>query len=132
MVIQVISFHPDGSVSGLQHKPGVGIDLRSFGRAKIVRASEIVWNEMEQGWSIRIVDAPGLEFLKNQDVTFNWLIAAGDRAVDTFRALYKAGNVISGSPHEDEGNHPVIVRDYDQAVMLEVAFLDGLRVKGTY
>ena len=59
MPVQVITVHSDGKISGLQVKKGRGLDLRSFGPAKIVRASEIVWDEDNQAWAVEIMDAPG-------------------------------------------------------------------------
>lgn len=55
---QVITIKPDGTMAGLQHKPGKGVDLRQFGPAKIERASEIVFNEDTQKWNIRILCEP--------------------------------------------------------------------------
>ena len=51
---QVITVGPDGSISGLQVKPGQGVDLRDFGAANIKRASEIVFSEEAQLWYVQI------------------------------------------------------------------------------
>ena len=49
---QVITIGPDGMMSGLQVKPGKGLDLRQFGRAEIERASEVLWDSDRQGWIV--------------------------------------------------------------------------------
>lgn len=55
---QVITIQPDGGMSGLHHKKGKGLDLRQFGKVSIRRVSEILWDEDEQNWYVRIIDGP--------------------------------------------------------------------------
>ena len=51
---QVITIRPDGSIQGLQVKPGKGLDLRKFGAADIVRASEVVFHPGRQQWFVQL------------------------------------------------------------------------------
>ncbi len=55
---QVITIDETGIMSGLQHKPGKGVDLRQFGPVRIERASEILWNEETQAWNIHLLCEP--------------------------------------------------------------------------
>jgi hypothetical protein len=45
-------------MSGLQMKPGKGVDLRQFGEADIQRVSEILWHKKSQKWYIKGVSGP--------------------------------------------------------------------------
>jgi hypothetical protein len=113
---QVITVGPDGSMSGLQRKPSEGVDLRQFGRASITRASEILWHEPAQRWTIRVLSEP----FRNMPVT-----AAMVRAI----GLEPAGFV--GCCVDDTVSAGTLsFLDYDQAVAAEIAFLDALRVAG--
>lgn len=52
---QVIQINADGSVEGLLHKPGRGVDLREFGRADIRRVTEILWDGDLQLWYVKFL-----------------------------------------------------------------------------
>lgn len=125
---QVITVSPSGEISGLQVKPGRGIDLRRFGPAKIVRASEIVWDEEAQGWAVVIQDAPGLEVLKGVALTNKM----ADRfAVTQALVLSMVADGKMVLPPATEGK-PLLFNDYDDAVTFEIAYLDAWRLDGVF
>ena len=124
---QVITFGKDGTVSGLQRKAGQGLDLRSFGKASIVRASEIVWEEEVQGWAIQIMDAPGLAHMKGVRVTADQMRAVGLRAKLT--KMIDADKVMPISSDKDDA---CLFFEYDDAVAAEIMFLDAHRLAGAY
>ena len=105
-VRQVITIGPSGQISGLQRKPGQGIDLRQFGMAEIKRASEIEWIESKQQWAVRCLRG---------------------RYAGLFIALIHNGDDVLSILASD---HPVFLyNDYDTAVAHEIEALDYVRVK---
>lgn len=112
---QIITIAPNGIMSGLQVKKGRGVDLRQFGPAKIERASEIVFNDRYQAWSVLLLKAGG----------------RGHALVT--EALYHEATGLQGWPEGCQeltaGGH-LLFGDYDDAVQAEIAVLDGLRLKG--
>lgn len=114
---QVITIGTDGSISGLQHKKGKGVDLRQFGRAEIERASHIVWDDMAQLWTIEVLTGPHAG---------KWITA-------------KLWEEATGVPHRAELVDPTQGADsrlgffdYDDAVAVEVDFLNSLRRVGVF
>lgn len=102
---QKIFINIDGSVEGLQMKKNKGIDLREFGKAKIERASEILFNEDTQKWYIEIL-------------------------VGAFEGLILTKNVFSEFCHHinvSTSEHILYFDDYDTAVAHEVEFLNSVR-----
>ncbi len=128
---QVITIDPNGSISGLQRKRGKGLDLRQFGRARIERASEITWDEERQNWNIHVLsrnvcrwmtemDADGPRFYTRGGVTldFNHWSMAIENCELPDTALY---------------DQDFLAFDhYDDAVAVEVKFLDALRARGVF
>ena len=115
---QVITITPDGAMSGLQRKPGQGIDLRQFGNADIKRASLIEWDTDEQRWFVDVLQEAGFGLLtpkKWQD--------AGLR----FEAV--ACEFVTGDGFITE---PMLFREYDEAVLAEIMYLDALRLAGKF
>lgn len=109
---QAITIAPDGSVSGLQVKPGKGFDLRCLGNATITRASEVLWDEGRQLWFVEVRDG-------------RW----SGRQIDQW-LMEHAG--VAGLPAgcERRPDNLIMAREYDDAVKLEIAVLDGLRYRG--
>ena len=105
---QVIAFHTDGKVSGLQRKPGEGLDLRILGHASIVRASEVLWDEAEQKWFVKIL----IGKYAGKCITGSAMYAVGHR------------DYISAS---DFAKPPKLFTEYDTAVKAEVMVLDHIR-----
>ena len=119
MPVQVITVHSDGKISGLQVKKGRGLDLRSFGPAKIVRASEIVWDEDNQAWAVEIMDAPGFEDLKGCRLTHRSAAMIGLELTKALPPL--------------PGDYPVaLFEHYEDAVEFEIAYLDAHRLAGRF
>lgn len=52
---QVVTISPSGELSGLQMKPGKGLDLTRLGEADVERISEILWHKAEQKWFVHIL-----------------------------------------------------------------------------
>lgn len=130
MTHQVITIGADGSMSGLQRKPGQGLDLRQFGRAHIERASEIVWDEMAQRWQVsifsgRVFNENGLQLTGTYLTHRMWL--AGARLNPN--TLAEIGGEMGGDERNDP-DAPVDFQDYDAAVRAEIAYLDALRLAG--
>lgn len=117
MNTQIVTIHMDGSISGLQRKPGQGLDLTKLGRAEIKRASEIVWVEEHQQWMISILTGQHA----GKVVTHTLCEAHG------FNPFRFVGDW--SCQHEDDR---IMFPDYDDAVRGEIAFLDHLRVRGEY
>lgn len=119
MQAQVITIAPDGTMSGLQVKPGKGVDLTKLGKANVVRASEIVWSEAKQLWNVHLLGSKrGL--VGNLSLAM-WQHAGLDHT--HLPAETTAGNY--------EGAAGVLFfADYDLAVKAEIAYLDAMRLKG--
>lgn len=115
---QVISIAPDGIISGLQHKPGKGVDLRAFGPATIERVSEIMPTDDGQRWFVEIKTGP----LAGRRVTTKLLSEA--------RILPLSIIEIAKDVDVDDGL--LTFGDYDEAVKVEIKVLDALRVKGVF
>lgn len=128
---QVITIAKDGTISGLQHKKGKGIDLRQFGHAEIERASEIEWNEVAQCWHV----------VPLSENVVRWMLGRSDTRA-TMKLSHWTRTVGTAAP---EGSCPVPMMprpagndcwlgfdDYEDAVKAEVAFLNALRRRGIY
>jgi len=102
---QKIFINIDGSIEGLQVKKNKGVDLREFGKAKIERASEILFEEDLQKWYVKIL-------------------------VGAFEGLVLTKNVFSEfCPHINVSyaKNVLYFDDYDTAVAHEIEFLDSIR-----
>jgi hypothetical protein len=107
MTQQVISIGPDGSMSGLQMKPGKGVDLRQFGRAQIERASEVQFDVAEQAWFVEIRKGK----------------YAGRKIT------YDLWSLVTGNATLHRNDQPVMMfREYDDAVQAEIAVLNYIRL----
>lgn len=113
---QVITVHADGSVSGLVHKPGKGVAIMDMGKASVVRASTIDWNDIAQHWVIRFLAGP-----RSGDL-FNW----GDM-IELSPSLSKS------DAFKEVGEDPKQVvgfKTYELAVKMEIDFFNAERIKG--
>lgn len=108
---QVITVHPDGSISGLQRKSGEGVDLRQFGKADIQRASDIQWDVEAQSWTVCVLE---------EDTRYS-LTASRLYAVSGFRELPSC--VVSE-------NDVLLFKEYASAVDAEIFYLDNKRLNG--
>lgn len=114
---QVLTISPDGSIAGLQVKPGRGFDLRGMGRAHITRASEVLFDENNQMWYVEVREGRHAGRIIDDEMVasaFAWKGLPATRASAT----------VSGT------RNVVLCFDYDDAVALEIAVLDGLRERG--
>lgn len=124
---QVITVDAAGVISGLQVKKGRGVDLRSLGKATIVRASEIEWDEGKQAWQVVIRDAPGMEAIKGVAVTYRMAEVAGVDKLARDMMLEDRMNAVTESV-----DLPLTFPDYEDAVAFEIAFLDAHRLAGRF
>lgn len=113
---QVITFKPDGTIEGLQFK-SKGIDLRKFGRAKIERTSDIIFDEDSQKYSIKFLH--------------------GTIAGQTARLMHAkffdcvpALEAMMGPFGDAEARTVLLFDEYDQAVAVEVLLIQSARVNG--
>lgn len=117
MGTQIITIGKDGSVSGLQRKPGQGLDLTKFGRAKVERVSEIVFDEAHQQWFVQIITGP----MAGRVLTYDLM---REHAFNPHTLKHWAG---WGSP-----DNRILFESYDHGVTAEVAFLDHCRLRGVH
>jgi hypothetical protein len=125
---QVITITIEGTMQGLQVKPGQGLDLRQFGDAKIVRASEIAWDEEKQAWFVDVLQDAG-----RGPITFRAFadVVDPDNDGDTHGvALFL--NRVAPSGWTGEDDEVIGFIDYNEAIRVEVLYLDGLRKQGVY
>ena len=113
---QVITIEPDGRISGLQVKPGKGVDLKKLGHASIERASEIVWDDIKQQWKVM-----GLKgAVKDHIMTLR----------NHFEASNRMGcHAIPTEPPVAFWDDPVYFDEYDDAVAAEINWLNALRLR---
>lgn len=124
MSTQVITIQPFGIMSGLQRKPGQGLDLRRFGKADIQRASLIEWDADKQAWFIDVLQDAGrgkLTFVK-------WANAVAKGGISAAEVLLNQITRNWFSP----GGEPLFFAEYDEAVKVEIAYLDALRLAGKF
>jgi hypothetical protein len=112
---QVVTVHPDGTMSSLQRKRGQGLDLRLFGPVEIERASSIVWNDTAQAWEIELQMQP---FTGTRVSATHWAEAGYTLWPEEAHAA------------PDDQQAPFLFDDYDDAVAVEIRLLDGLRIRG--
>ena len=128
MTKQVITAHPDGTLSGLERKKNQGIDIKYFGPATVERVSHIVWFERKygRGWMIEFLQGPRKgKFLTWNDVPNAAVLTAQSVTVDP-PYPYATG----AKPDSPEWDALMLFADYDEAVRVEIAILDADRVEG--
>lgn len=109
----MITIAPDGTVSGLQVKPGKGLDLRQFGKAQIERASEIVWDDTHQRWFVQVTKGKYI----GRIISHTFCEEVGFKRYGIDVSYY------CGAP-----DNRLVVEDYDEAVRLEIMVLDHIRI----
>lgn len=128
---QIITIGPDGRVSGLQRKRNQGVSLKSLGHAEIERVSEIVWNELAQRWTVRILNENVCQWVAEQagrtHVFEGATLILGAWAAAGISDM-PDGAVVLGP----EGGEWLGFDEYEDGVAAEVAFLDALRLKGVF
>lgn len=137
---QVITIAPDGAMSGLQRKPGQGIDLTKFGKASITRASLIEWDEQFQRWFIDVQQDAGkgdVSMPLFRDAVGPDLSEFGrmQLALEMLNRLCPAGWQSEIEIDETTGlcsRSRLMFQDYDNAVQVEIAYLDALRLAGKF
>jgi hypothetical protein len=114
---QVITVKPDGSLFSLQHKKGQGVDLRSFGSAKIERATLIEWSEDNQAWFI--------QWTKGPDAGDKWTFLNFGQPSSNFHHSKFNSVWLPGDP-------VIYFHDYEDAVRAEVAVIQNLQRSGQF
>lgn len=113
---QVITIHPDGSLFGLQHKRGQGIDLRQFGEAQIRRETLIEWYQPRQKWYIRWANTK--EGIWSESTFSNADVDPGE-----------FGGSICRDPLLGYDN-TLYFTEYEDAVAAEIAVIQSLQLSG--
>ena len=119
---QLVIVNPDGSLEGLEHKKGKGVNLKQLGKAKVERVTLIKFSESLQMWFIEWTDAvlkKDNSFSKVWDVSF-----IDSLGVDVTEY---GGEVISTCNYHGDS---IAFEDYDDAVKLEVATIQELQRSG--
>lgn len=120
MTTQIITIEKTGAVSGLQRKPGQGVNLQKLGHAQTERVSEIKWHEDVQAWFVLPIMGPFAGCALTQGM---WREHVGDEAPE-------------GVNPASFGPNPTLFclyfEDYDMAVKAEIAFLDHARKAGVF
>lgn len=120
---QVITIEPGGIMSGLQVKPGKGLDLTKFGPANVQRASEICWDDNEQRWFVQLTDRHS-DLVEHHMIDQHPAVALEDYHLMT-------GNGKPQVPHSvDLMTGYLLFESYDDAVAVEIEFLNAARLKG--
>lgn len=115
---QVITIERDGTISGLQVKPGRGVDLTKLGKAQVERVSEILWHDDAQAWYVQPIRGP----FAGQPITYRM-----------FEAAFPLVQWPHGAkPSGGVKDQPIWFDDYDAAVKCEIAFLDAHRRQGRF
>ncbi len=123
---QVITIAPDGAMSGLQMKPGKGVDLRQFGKADIKRVSEILWSAQAQKWYIEGVTGHLKGHIFRHDDY--WGVRRMNRLAREVKKAY--GGVAAWAPGADPMQVPhgiMLFDNYDHAVAAEIVTLNRFR-----
>lgn len=123
---QVITIDKAGVMSGLQRKPGQGLDLRQFGKADIKRASLIEWSEKHQAWFIDVLQDAGRGLL-----TADRFHVATDGSRTKCATHDHLSTVCPSGWREDETGL-LLFSEYDEAVKIEIEYLDALRLAGRF
>lgn len=116
---QVITVTPDGGMSGLQRKPGKGVDLRAFGHAAIERASLVEWDEVRQQWYVLILTGRYAEHKLSHPLRLKTV------GIPTGQSFYPGSSMVTGTG-------VYYFPEYEDAVKAEVDFLDALRLRGVF
>jgi hypothetical protein len=134
-VQQVITIGTDGTISGLQVKPGKGLDLQALGRAigvpaKTERVSEIAWDEMEQAWFVEPIRGA----FAGKWITFKMFKTATSSEYNSDARLRLHDLAPAGYRIQEDGTGDglLLFISYEDAVRVEVAFIDAMRAKGQF
>ena len=119
---QVISIHPNGTVEGLLHKKGQGVNLLALGKATVVRASEVLWCDSQQRWKVEFREGAG---------KYNGLIMDGYIIVDAGITGLEQLPDWAQLPNCIMGEDSILYfTSYEIAVQAEIDVLNSLRLAG--
>jgi hypothetical protein len=118
---QIITIRPDGSLFGLQHKRGKGVDLRKLGPASIRRETIIEWDEEHQAWFIGWTEETGRDASMWDTEEFEEAGVSWTRFGGWVCHGYLAGSWIS---------EVILFKDYEDAVEAEIAVVQSLQKRG--
>jgi hypothetical protein len=125
---QVISVSPTGDLTGLQHKPGQGVDLIALsadggGKADVVRASEVLWNKDAQKWTVQFKEGAGSYAGRYLDIEL--VMECMNFRLSTLDEPWVGSCPLSSWP-----SRIFLFPDYDSAIKAEIAVLNALRLGG--
>lgn len=123
---QIITIKPDGSVVGLKHGKGRGVDLRKLGAVQISRVTLIEWDEQRQKWGIRWNGR-----LQNAVWTRDHLRTVCHLEVPVWPPGQDRWNlvpcgvmgIVGAVVADDLGGSPIYFDEYETAVQAEVAVI---------
>ena len=116
---QVIVIAQNGALKGLEHKEG-GVDLKSFGKAVVDRATSIEWDSELDGWYIRWEDTPDSRFWERANKVW------GRQEYSYFKKLPSMSIVAS----IDEESGRILFKKYNDAVQVEIEVIQHLQKLG--
>jgi len=121
---QLITIAPGGQLRGLQTKPGKGMSLRQFGKAKIERTTLIEHNDDKQAFVIRFLTGK----LGKAKTVFrhSHFPSLGVEGVDVARFLKRH------SAHVVQGDTAIYFHEYDDAVAAEIEIVQNWRRNPKY
>ncbi len=116
---QVLTFHPDGTISGLRVSSGKGVDVMEMGEASSVRVSDIVWNKEHQYWEVKFLAGPN----RGTSMTFKQLaLAHPDKSESIYAHLNENG----------VGEDMIVgFKTYELGVDAEIAYFNHERLSGS-
>jgi hypothetical protein len=97
---QLIFVSPVGVVTSLDTKRGKGIDVKKLGHAEVIRSSEIIWDTIEQKYSVKFLSLSRELLQKNE------------------------GNMLVDDDHNTR-----FFPDYESAVEAEVIAINKMRME---
>jgi hypothetical protein len=117
---QVIKLDLNGDITSLRTKKGQGLDLLDMkATAKVERVSEVLWSDDDQGFYVKI--------LRGKHAN---KILGGTVVHQVMHYGYDEVSAVFGDEVRRNGDGVYIFRDYDQAVRLEVMFLNASKLSG--
>lgn len=115
---QIITIRPDGSIAGLQHKKGKGLDLRQLGKAAIRRITKIIFCENSQKW---FIEWEPRYIAEKREVLFSVWQSSLFNQYEVQWSDFKG---------EENDNKTIMFDDYDDAVKAEVALVQSMQLAG--
>ena len=126
---QVVVISPDGKMKSTHlRKNKKGLDLTKLGKAKIDRASDIVWLEEQQMWGIKLLEGSHAGEMVN---IFLWCETCGFIDPKTVVETVNTG-ILDKCIVTKDSVLILATPNYEDTVTLEVFFLNHYRLKESF